>query len=322
MLTPLQLFSTAEDVPVLHSRLDALHSAWQLEHALQARWASYAVWPHGSATAELLLKRGKGWNAFGTHVGPRTLLCAEEALFLMESDRLVVYRAAGDAVPLTLHDGYASALASGVSPEQYTAFAHLCRLGFVVHRHGTPWFMDSLAESTAIAAAAADPLVDAAGAPFPPVDELGGAASEQAVAVAEAAAEPIRAAEPVLAAPAAASRAWWRSDAWPAAPASGLPLVVEPPISAAEASASAWAPRLLYDVWPPQAVFTKRRVGKPFFRVCLSTFRPPNAAETAALAAKSGNVPVKCIIVKPGIVIGFDVGVVSLTTVPKKKGNR
>jgi hypothetical protein len=54
----------------------------------------------------------------------------------------------------------------------------------------------------------------------------------------------------------------------------------------------------------------------------LSSARPPNAAETAALAARSGNVPVKCIIVKPGIVIGFDVGVVSLTHIPRKKGNR
>jgi len=320
-LTCAQLFATEEDLPLLRSRLDALQTAWQLEHAVTPRWVSYAVWPLGSANVEVLLKRGKGWNAFGTHIGPRTVLCAEEALFLMESDRLVVYRDARDEVPISLHAGYASALAAGISAERYTAFAHLCRLGFVVHRHGTPWFVDSRSAEAAEVAEPASAAFDA------PACEPPAAPLEPPAAPLEPPATPLEPPEPPAepleaAAPPHPSRAWWRSDHWPVPPPTCPPLEVEPPPSAAEASASAWTPELLYDVWPPQSVFTKKRVGKPFFRVCLSTARPPNAAETAALAARSGNVPVKCIIVKPGIVIGFDVGVVSLTHIPRKKGNR
>jgi hypothetical protein len=341
-----QLFSTAEDLPLLNSRLDALESAWQLEHAPAARFVSYALWPPGSSTCELLLKRGKGWNAFGQHQGPRTVLSAEEALFLMESDRLVVFRSATDPVPLSLHAGYAAALAAGVTPERYAAFSHLCRLGFVVHRHGTPWFLDS---REAEAAAAADGAAEECPEPsLPSVEDLGAAAMHEPAAdlddpealapdadadadlaepEPEAEAEPVAAVEaepPAADAPPLASREWWSAKSWscPADFPGRRELAVDAAPAAAECAEARWAPQLLYDVWPPQSAFTKRRVGKPFFRVALCTPHPPSAADTARLSQQSGLVPVKYVIVQPGIVIGFDVSVVGLCSVPKKKGNR
>lgn len=300
-----------------------------MEHAPGARFVSFGVWPVGSRCAEVLLKRGKGWNAFGQHVGTRTLLSPEEALFLMESDRLVLFRSTDDEVPMSLHAVYAAAAATGISSERYAAFAHLCRLGFVVHQYGAPWFLDS----RDAAPAGGDEGEGAGEEELPPVDELGvaetaaqaggdGAAEVPAAAAAAASPAPAACDAGGVTTPAAGpGRAWWPRDGWPSFDTPSV-VLLQPLPSAAEAAAGAWAPELLYDVWPPQSAFTKRRVGRPFFRVCLSTQRPPNARETAALARASGSVPVKCIIVKPGIVIGFDVGVSTSTSVPKKKGNR
>jgi len=115
--------------------MDALESAWQLEHEASSRNLTYGLWPPGSSTVEVLLRRSKGWNAFGRTQGQRTLLNPEEALFLMESDRLLAYRAVGDHLPMSLHAGYAAAAAVGLTSERYAVFAHLCRLGFIVRRH-------------------------------------------------------------------------------------------------------------------------------------------------------------------------------------------
>ena len=131
-----QVFSSEADLPTLRARLDALQSAWELAHAPGVRAVSFAVWPPGAHLVDVLLRRGKGWQSFGMLAGARNTLSAEEALFLMESDRLVVYRSAADEAPLSLHGGYAAASAAGVKADEYAAFAHLCRLGFVVKRCG------------------------------------------------------------------------------------------------------------------------------------------------------------------------------------------
>jgi hypothetical protein len=261
-----QLFASDADALVLRTRLNALQAAWELQHAPGAKTTSYGVWPPAVPQGEVLLKRGKGWQAFGQHLGARTLLFPEEALFLMESDRLVCYGDVGARAPLSLHAGYAAAAAAGVTAERYAAFAHLCRMGFVVHRCGAPWFLDrrgwahaAQEEALEREAAAHGEAAAAAAAPQQPAAADGGAAAadweeacgdepweaaqrrtaEPAEAEAEAEDEQGGAAAGVAAAPppavgetpdAGASRGWWPRSAWEA------PLA--PPGAAAAAAAA------------------------------------------------------------------------------------
>ena len=62
--------------------------------------------------------------------------------------------------------------------------------------------------------------------------------------------------------------------------------------------------------------FTRKRPPLPSFRVALCSHRPPSGAECAALCRASGSVPVKCVVVRPGIVIGFDVALQAETDAP------
>jgi hypothetical protein len=249
---------------VLRTRLNALQAAWELQHAPGAKTASYGVWPPAPAQGEVLLKRGKGWQAFGQHLGARTLLFPEETLFLMESDRLVCYGDVGARAPLSLHAGYAAAAAAGVTAERYAAFAHLCRMGFVVRRCGAPWFLDrrgwahaaqeealerqaearcaeAAAATTAAAATAAQQLqpVDAAAAGW---EEADGDTPWEAAPPLPAEAEAELAEEEQSGAAvlppavgdtlsAGSSRGWWPRSAWEAPPA--------PPGAAASAAAAA-----------------------------------------------------------------------------------
>jgi tRNA-splicing endonuclease subunit Sen54 len=344
-----QLFASDADQATLHTRLDALQAAWELQHAPGAKTVSFGVWPPGSAVGEVTLKRGKGWQAFGQHTGARTLLSPEETLFLMESDRLVCFPALGAKAPLTLHAGYAAAAAAGVTPERYAAFAHLCRMGFVVRRCNTPWFLDRhgwahAAQEEALlqqqeaagaaggsAAAPPEPEAVAGGAGESELGDDAGWAAQQEQAGDDAPAAPPQEAPPPeqqpadapaaspLPAPGASEggcRGWWPASAWgeAAEPVAAQPAAAPPPPPArpvpapAATTPSGWRPELVYDVWPPRATFNKRHAGPPSFRLCLASVRPPTCAELAALTAASGRVPVKCVIVRPGMFIGFDVG--------------
>jgi hypothetical protein len=336
-----QLLADAEaDAPLLRVRLDALQAAWQLQHAPGVKTVSFGVWPPGAAVGEVLLKRGKGWQAFGQHTGARTLLYPEETLFLMESDRLVCFPDVGARTPLTLHAGYAAAAAAGVSSARYAAFAHLCRMGFVVRRCGLPWFLDRrgwahAAHEEAELEASGDAQPAAAGAGSAPEGEDEEAPDGWLADCEAARAEPDEAAQPPLeeatqpvtqepsqppcadadAVPAheGACRGWWPASAWEPAPlpaAAAQPAVrARSPQHARLPAEPAWgAPEVVYDVWPPRSTFNKRLAGAPQFRLCLCEARPPSAAELAAMSAASAPVPVKCVIVKPGIFMGFEVG--------------
>ena len=105
-------------------------------------------------------------------------------------------------------------------------------------------------------------------------------------------------------------RAWWPAEAAPAAPLAPLPVpevVVAPAALPLPAGPAEDAPRLVYDVWPPRASFNTRTTGKPSFRLCITSVRPPAPAELAALSAASAPVPVKSVIARPGMFIGFDI---------------
>ena len=327
-------------MPLLRARLDSLQAVWLLQHAPRGKAVSYGLWPKGADKVEILFKRGKGWQAFGQHTGSRTLLLPEEALYLMESDRLVCLPALSSGAPLTLHAGYAAALATGLSSAHYAAFAHLCRMGFVVRRCGEPWFLDrkgwayAAAEEARLerdeepAPASAEPVPVAVAAED--ADEQaweGGAWGDGAASPQRAAADaeqqppsdvPMQTAAGLGDAP---SRAWWPAQAAgpapppvpppapPAAPAEEFvpPAALQAPVTLTPAGAAEDAPRLVYDVWPPRANFNKRTTGTPQFRLSITSVRPPAPAEVAALSAASAPVPVKSVIVRPGMFIGFDI---------------
>ena len=317
--------------------MDALESAWQLEHEASSRNLTYGLWPPGSSTVEVLLRRSKGWNAFGRTQGQRTLLNPEEALFLMESDRLLAYRAVGDHLPMSLHAGYAAAAAVGLTSERYAVFAHLCRLGFIVRRHSKASLRAE--EDAADGPAAQEPqlptvedlatgasVLDGVHAPDGAQD--GEAAPGEQLKVAACASGGVHASAHGTAAAVdvemagAPSRGWWRPGAaWPPGLAT-VPVLLDALPSEAQAVADAWRPELLYDVWTTARMCGKKWASRPIFRVVMSTHRPPTAEEMVTLARENGDVSLKCIVVKPGIVIGFDFGVVTSNTTPKQKGNR
>lgn len=328
------MFSGPEDVPLLRARLDSLQAVWELQHAPRGKAVSYGLWPKGANRVEILFKRGKGWQAFGQHTGSRTLLLPEEALYLMESDRLVCLPAISSGAPLTLHAGYAAAMATGLTSAHYSAFAHLCRMGFVVRRCDEPWFLDRkgwayAAQEEARLEREEEPAAPGATEPvLPPVADEGDDApwvnpgwGEQAVAPMAGVEQPVQsdALEPPPAAAAgdAPCRTWWPAEAAPAyvAPLAPLPVVEEavapaalpPPHAALPAGPAEDAPRVVYDVWPPRANFNKRTTGKPQFRLCITSVRPPAPAELAVMSAASAPVPVKSVIVRPGMFIGFDI---------------
>jgi hypothetical protein len=319
--------------------MDALESAWQLEHEASSRNLTYGLWPPGSSTVEVLLRRSKGWNAFGRTQGQRTLLNPEEALFLMESDRLLAFRAVGDDAPMSLHAGYAAAAAVGLTSERYAVFAHLCRLGFIVRRHSkaSPRAEEDAADGPAAQEPQLPTVEDlATGASGSPLDggHLQDGAQDGEAALGEqleaGACAPGGVHDGAHGTPApvggdtasAPSRGWWRpGTSWPQGPAS-IPVLLDALPSEAQACADAWRPELLYDVWTTARMCGKKWASRPIFRVVMSTHRPPTAEEMVTLARENGDVSLKCIVVKPGIVIGFDFGVVTSNTTPKQKGNR
>ena len=347
MLTPLflshlslrQLFSGPDDLPLLRSRMDALESAWQLEHEASSRNLTYGLWPPGSSTVEVLLRRSKGWNAFGRTQGQRTLLNPEEALFLMESDRLLAFRAVGDHAPMSLHAGYAAAAAVGLTSERYAVFAHLCRLGFIVRRHSKASLRgeEDAADGPNAAQEPQLPTVEDLATGATAAAARGGRGPDGAAAAAgeaEQLEQGAHAPGSVLggehgthapvdgAASDTPCRGWWHPSAgWPQGQAAA-PVLLDALPSEAQACADAWRPELLYDVWTTARMCGKKWASRPIFRVVMSTHRPPTAEEMVTLARENGDVSLKCIVVKPGIVIGFDFGVVTSNTTPKQKGNR
>ncbi|XP_035510179.1 LOW QUALITY PROTEIN: tRNA-splicing endonuclease subunit Sen54 [Morone saxatilis] len=91
-----------------------------------------AVWVPSEQIVELQSPAGKFWQTMGFSADGKQHLLPEEALYLLECGNLqVFYR----DLPLSIQDGYERFLSSSsVSLQQYQVFAHLKRLGYVVHR--------------------------------------------------------------------------------------------------------------------------------------------------------------------------------------------
>ncbi|KAM4716531.1 tRNA-splicing endonuclease subunit Sen54 [Anableps anableps] len=91
-----------------------------------------AIWIPGDQIVALQTPAGKFWQTMGFSAEGKQYLLPEEALYLMECGNLLVFH---QDLPLSIQDGYEMFLSSdSVSLQQYQVFAHLKRLGYVVHR--------------------------------------------------------------------------------------------------------------------------------------------------------------------------------------------
>ena len=131
------------------SRLRNLVAAWSTPLGASPNALSVAVWRARDAVAEVVRARGRHLAKFGYAVGAKTYLHPEEALFLVETERLVLLadeRGVAARAPMSLRAARAATtavprrgIAAGVPPDAYAVFAHLARKGYVPRRHGAPW---------------------------------------------------------------------------------------------------------------------------------------------------------------------------------------
>uniref|UniRef100_A0A673AEF8 tRNA-splicing endonuclease subunit Sen54 N-terminal domain-containing protein n=1 Tax=Sphaeramia orbicularis TaxID=375764 RepID=A0A673AEF8_9TELE len=91
-----------------------------------------ASWIPDNQVVELQTPAGKFWQTMGFSTEGKQYLLPEEALYLMECGNVQVFY---KDLPLSIQDGYEMFLSSKtMNLLQYQVFAHLKRLGYVVHR--------------------------------------------------------------------------------------------------------------------------------------------------------------------------------------------
>eukprot|EP00066_Takifugu_rubripes_P013349 XP_011602615.1 PREDICTED: tRNA-splicing endonuclease subunit Sen54 isoform X1 [Takifugu rubripes] len=152
ILSPCELFaarSRSHKIPIRGQKdffpNDSEHQKQRLEQSLKEHWSllaeerverlrnlAKANWIPSEQIVELQTPAGKFWQTMGFSSEGKQRLLPEEALYLMECGNLQVFY---QDLPFSIQDGYESFLSpSTVSLQQYQVFAHLKRLGYVVHR--------------------------------------------------------------------------------------------------------------------------------------------------------------------------------------------
>ena len=164
--------------PRLLARLRNLCAAWRAPAWISPNAVSVAAWRERPGVAEVLRRRGKHLAKLGYSCGPRLFLHPEETLFLVETQRLVLFASEtgeGAARPMSVaatrrlcvgnddwnddggndddDDGKAkraesenprfephrSSRAARVSESRYRVFAHLLRRGLFARRFDAPF---------------------------------------------------------------------------------------------------------------------------------------------------------------------------------------
>ncbi|XP_068605506.1 tRNA-splicing endonuclease subunit Sen54 [Brachionichthys hirsutus] len=152
ILSPSELFSArsrTHKIPVRGQKEffpdDSGEQRLRLEQSLKEHWSLVseerverqgnlvkARWIESEQIVELQSPAGKFWQTMGFSNNGKQNLQPEEALYLMECGRLQVSHR---DLPLSIQDGYERFLSpGGVTLQQHQVFAHLKRLGYVVHR--------------------------------------------------------------------------------------------------------------------------------------------------------------------------------------------
>ena len=163
--------------PRLLARLRNLCAAWRAPAWISPNAVSVAAWRERPGVAEVLRRRGKHLAKLGYSCGPRLFLHPEETLFLVETQRLVLFASEtgeGAARPMSVaatrrlcvgdgdwndddgndDDGgetkrpesenprfepHRSSRAARVSESRYRVFAHLLRRGLFARRFDAPF---------------------------------------------------------------------------------------------------------------------------------------------------------------------------------------
>ncbi|XP_020502930.2 tRNA-splicing endonuclease subunit Sen54 isoform X1 [Labrus bergylta] len=152
ILSPSELFaarSRSHKIPVRGQKdffpNDSEEQRRRLEQSVEEHWSLIseerverlgnlvqATWIPNEQTVELQSPAGKFWQTMGFSANGKQHLLPEEALYLMECGNVQVFHR---GLPLSIQDGYERFLSSStVTLQQYQVFAHLKRLGYVVHR--------------------------------------------------------------------------------------------------------------------------------------------------------------------------------------------
>jgi len=136
--------------PRLATKLRTLCAAYACKLGAAPGGVSVAMWRPRERVAELVRMRGKHFVKFGYAAGSRTFLHAEEALFLVETERLALLAPGATSTPLSVHAVRSLAMGGGgggsrfsipnpLTPSRYLVFAHLARMGYIVRRFNSPW---------------------------------------------------------------------------------------------------------------------------------------------------------------------------------------
>lgn len=125
-----------KDSPVAVASLPTIYGEQRLllaeERAEKLGSLSRGQYVASRNAVELGSTRGKFWHTMGYTDNGKRMLHPEEALFLLETSQLEVYHG---KVPMSVQEAYASLLSGSCSVDQYHAYAHLSRLGYIAVRH-------------------------------------------------------------------------------------------------------------------------------------------------------------------------------------------
>lgn len=78
------------------------------------------------------------------HAVLQTMLLPEEALFLTESDRMVLLPHEKATQPLSLLEVMSLVLSAGISCEEYIAYSQIRRGGYIARRYGCSWHHNAI----------------------------------------------------------------------------------------------------------------------------------------------------------------------------------
>mmetsp|Transcript_50150 Transcript_50150/g.95797 ORF Transcript_50150/g.95797 Transcript_50150/m.95797 type:complete len:420 (+) Transcript_50150:229-1488(+) len=123
----------------LHGKMSQLHSAWSASPTALGKGMGVAEWRSTDHLAEVMVAGGKLLGEMGFTKGGKIWLQPEEALFLLETTRLLVMH---QGKVLSIQDLHAIMVDHGFSLERYVVYSHLRRLGFIVRRHRAPWISE------------------------------------------------------------------------------------------------------------------------------------------------------------------------------------
>lgn len=127
----------------VEEKLSASIEAWSAKRGSNASNLPCAIWRDAVGRAEVVQVRGRHFHRFGCARAGATWLLPEECAFLVETERLALFWSEDDEEVASVRSVYALLARCGIEWEDYAAYSHLCRLGYVTLRYGASWTTDA-----------------------------------------------------------------------------------------------------------------------------------------------------------------------------------